>query len=408
MPSTRRPLRALLVEDDADDAALIERQLRVGGFDVTSLRVGSAAETRDALQSAAWDVILADFTLPGFRGVEVLPMLAEHGLDAPFIIVSGTIDVATALEAMKAGARDYVLKAELERLPAVVERELESARVQRKRRIAETERDQALVDLQGANQELRALAEEIALRYEAEHRVAEVLQEALLALPEAVPGIEFAARYASGSDNTRVGGDFYDLFEIDHGRVGILVGDVSGKGLEAATLTSVVRNSVRMRSMDGLTPAETMTKTNEAFYALTSTETFVTAFYGVLDVGTGRLEYVGAGHPPAMVRRDAADVEVLGSTGPIVGAFLGTTFAGRCADLSAGDVLFVYTDGVIEARGSGPRLYGQERLRTVLGGVPDGADPGVVADAVFEDVLAYSGGKMRDDLALLAIRLSSI
>jgi sigma-B regulation protein RsbU (phosphoserine phosphatase) len=337
----------------------------------------------------------------------VLPMLVEYDLNAPFIIVSGTIDVTTALEAMKAGARDYVLKGELERLPAVVDRELESAAVQRKRRSAETERDQALVELQGANQELRALAEEIALRYEAEHRVAEVLQEALLALPDAVPGIEFAARYASGSDNTRVGGDFYDLFEIAHGRVGILVGDVSGKGLEAATLTSVVRNSVRMRAMDGLAPAETMTKTNEAFYALTSTETFVTAFFGILDTNTGRLEYVGAGHPPAMIRREGAGVEILASTSPIVGAFLGTTFVGQCADLGPGDVLFVYTDGVVEARGDGPRLYGQERLRTVLRGTSDDTGPGAVAEAVFADVLAYSGGKMRDDLALLAIRFSS-
>lgn len=405
MTSVRRPLRALLVEDDADDAALIERQLRVGGFDVTAARVASAPEARAALEGQPWDVILADFTLPGFRGVDVLPMLEESDLDVPFIIVSGTIDVVTALEAMKAGARDYVLKGELERLPAVVERELESAAVQRQRRTAELERDEALVELRAANQELRALAEEIALRYEAEHRVAEVLQEALLALPDSVKGIDFGARYASGSDNTRVGGDFYDLFEICDGKVGILVGDVSGKGLEAATLTSVVRNSVRMRAMDGLSPGETMTKTNEAFYALTSTDTFVTAFFGVLDIRTGCLEYVGAGHPPAMIVRRGDAVETLGSTSPIVGAFLGTAFVGTTADMVSGDVLFVYTDGVVEARGCGPELFGQERLRALLAALPAGADPDAVAEAVFDDVLAYSGGKMRDDLALLAIRL---
>jgi serine phosphatase RsbU (regulator of sigma subunit) len=403
MSSEHHQLRVLLVEDDSDDAALIERQLRASGFDVSARRVASAAAALGALHDEPWDLILADFSLPGFRGVEVLPMLADLDVAPPFIIVSGTIDVATALEAMKAGARDYVLKDELERLPAVVERELASSAVQRQRRRAEIERDQALVELQGAIQELRALAESNACRYEAEHRVAEVLQEALLALPATVSGIEYAARYASGSDNTRVGGDFYDLFEIEHGSIGILIGDVSGKGLEAATLTSVVRNSVRMRAMDGLSPAETMTKTNESFYALTSAETFVTVFFGLLDVLTGRMRYVSAGHPPAMVRRGGSRVEVLENSSPIVGAFRGTEFVDEITVLAPGDVLFVCTDGLIEAREEG-KFYGHERLRVLLGQFVDGSDPESVAKAVFEDVIAYSGGRMRDDLALLAIR----
>lgn len=404
MPDPGRPLKALLVEDDADDAALIERQLRVSGFAVTARRVASEAESRVALQEGPWDVVLADFTLPGFRGVEVLAMLAEYGLNTPFIIVSGTIDVATALEAMKAGARDYLLKGELEKLGAVVERELESAAVQEKRRRAELERDAALVELQGANQELRALAEANAKRYEDEHRVAEVFQEALLALPDAVPGIEYAARYASGADNSRVGGDFYDLFELGDGRVGVLIGDVSGKGLEAATLTSVVRNSVRMRAMDHLSPAETMNKTNEAFYALTSAETFVTAFFGSLDVRTGQLHYVSAGHPPAMIKRSEGTVEVLGHASPIVGAYLNSRFVDQTAQLGPKDTLFVYTDGVVEARGDGPRLYGQDRLSALLGRLRAGASVDDVAEGVFADVVSYSGGAMRDDLALLAIR----
>ena len=406
MADAARPLRALLVEDDPNDAALIERQLRVFGFDVSARRVASAGEARQALEQEPWDVVIADFTLPGFRGVDVLPILEELDLVTPFVIVSGTIDVTTALEAMKAGARDYVLKGDLGRLPAVVERELESAAMQQKRRRAERERDAALVELRGVNQELRALAEENARRYETEHRVAEVLQEALLALPETVPGIDYGAEYASGSDTTRVGGDFYDLFEIKDGCVGMLIGDVSGKGLEAATLTSVVRNSVRMRAMDGLSPAETMTKTNEAFYALTSSETFVTAFFGVLDVHTGRLRYVSAGHPPAMIVRGSAHVDVLEHSSPVAGAFLGMEFVDQIAELDSGDVLLLYTDGVIEARGAGP-LYGLDRLRELLGGLGGGADPDAVTGVVFADVLAYSGGKMRDDLAMLAIRRSA-
>lgn len=393
----------LLVEDNEDDAALIERQLRSAGFGVSSRRTEGALDTRRALENEPWDLVLADFTLPSFRGVDVLPMLRELDLDTPFVIVSGTIDVATALEAMKAGARDFVVKGELNRLPAVVERELESSADLLERRRAERERDMAVVQLRAANEELQALAAENAHRYEAEHRVAEVLQEALLALPKSVTGVEFAARYASAADNARVGGDFYDLFEIEDERIGILIGDVSGKGLEAATLTSIVRNSVRMRAMDGLTPAETMTKTNDAFFALTSSETFVTAFFATLDTRDGTLTYVGAGHPPAMIKRTDGQVGLLGESESLLGAFLGTHFEDHLVLLSPGDVLVAYTDGVIEARDGGA-LYGQERLRDLLAGLADGTGPEGVAEAVYRDVVEYSGGVTHDDVAILALR----
>jgi serine phosphatase RsbU (regulator of sigma subunit) len=200
-----------------------------------------------------------------------------------------------------------------------------------------------------------------------------------------------------------VGGDFYDLFEIEDERIGILIGDVSGKGLEAATLTSIVRNSVRMRAMDGLTPAETMTKTNDAFFALTSSETFVTAFFATLDTRDGTLTYVGAGHPPAMIKRTDGQVGLLGESESLLGAFLGTHFEDHLVLLSPGDVLVAYTDGVIEARDGGA-LYGQERLRDLLAGLADGTGPEGVAEAVYRDVVEYSGGVTHDDVAILALR----
>src|SRR5580692_11018240 len=100
-------LRALLVEDSVDDADLLRRELARGGFEATTERVASAIEFEEALDRVEWDVILADFSMPGFSGAAALEILKSRGLDIPFIIVSGTMGEDVAVEAMKAGAHDY-------------------------------------------------------------------------------------------------------------------------------------------------------------------------------------------------------------------------------------------------------------------------------------------------------------
>ncbi len=131
------PIRVLIVEDSEDDGLLITRQLRKGGFDVQSLRVDTASSFTTALAAQSWDVVIADFSLPAFGGLEALRLLRESGQDIPFIIVSGTIGEDVAVAAMKAGAHDYVMKDDLARLVPAVRRELQEAEVRRARRRAE-------------------------------------------------------------------------------------------------------------------------------------------------------------------------------------------------------------------------------------------------------------------------------
>ena len=126
-----------MVEDVADDARLLVAELRRNGYDVTSERVDTAALMRAALQRRAWDVILCDFTMPYFSGAAALQLAKESGSAAPFIYVSGTIGEDAAVEAMKAGAQDYVLKNNLARLTPAVERELHEAQNRRETRQAE-------------------------------------------------------------------------------------------------------------------------------------------------------------------------------------------------------------------------------------------------------------------------------
>ncbi len=134
-----RPLHILIVEDSEDDAMLLLRELDKGGYDVTSRRVETEEELRSSLAAESWDLVVSDYVLPRFSGTAALQVLKQSGLDLPFIIVSGNIGEEIAVEAMKAGAHDYLMKGNLKRLVPAVERELEEAGVRRKRRRAETD-----------------------------------------------------------------------------------------------------------------------------------------------------------------------------------------------------------------------------------------------------------------------------
>jgi PAS domain S-box-containing protein len=128
-------IHLLLIEDSADDAELILREVRKGGFDVVATRIEAAAELTAALEQGGWDLILADYSIPGFSGLTALEILTESGLDLPFIIVSGAIGEETAVQLMRAGAKDCVRKEKLARLVPVLRRELSDA-ASRKERIA--------------------------------------------------------------------------------------------------------------------------------------------------------------------------------------------------------------------------------------------------------------------------------
>jgi UDPglucose--hexose-1-phosphate uridylyltransferase len=129
-------LRVLLVEDSADDARLLVRQLTSGGYEVQHERVESPAAMRAALTRASWDLVISDYSMPGFSGTAALNLLQQQGVDVPFIFVSGTIGEDVAVAAMKAGASDYVLKDKLKRLIPAIERELRDAEMRRERRRA--------------------------------------------------------------------------------------------------------------------------------------------------------------------------------------------------------------------------------------------------------------------------------
>lgn len=134
-----RPIRMLLVEDSPDDAELLLWQLEKGGMKIECERVDTPADMSSALDNGDWDVIVSDYIMPCFSGLSALQLLTEKGLDIPFIIVSGKVGEDTAVEAMKAGAHDYILKGNLARLVPAIQRELEESETRRQRNLAEKE-----------------------------------------------------------------------------------------------------------------------------------------------------------------------------------------------------------------------------------------------------------------------------
>jgi len=243
-------------------------------------------------------------------------------------------------------------------------------------------------------------------------RIANVFQEALLSLPEDLPGVEFGHLYQSATQATKVGGDFYDLFELDGDRIAVVVGDVSGKGLPAATLTSRVKDTIRAYGMTGDSPAQVLTRTNTLLLHSIGTTSWVSVFLGYLHVPSGRLVYCSAGHPPSIVHRTYESGNVgqetffLETPSPILGAFEEASFEDREELLSTDDILLLYTDGVIEARQDG-EFFGDERLLDSVAHL--GAEgPALLPELLFGTVKDFTSGRLADDVAIVAVSRRSL
>jgi serine phosphatase RsbU (regulator of sigma subunit) len=248
-----------------------------------------------------------------------------------------------------------------------------------------------------------ALALDNARLYETERTIADRLQEALLTLPGRLPGVEFAYAYHSATETTRVGGDFYDIFELDQDRVGITIGDVAGKGLGAAALTSLAKNTIRAYAMEkGRTTSQVFALTNDVMFRATPAESFTTVLFGILDCRSGRLTYCNAGHPTGAVVRADGTVGRLRATGPLLGAFADAEYEEAEVPAGNGDFLFLCTDGLTDAR-QDREIYGEERLFEFLKTTRGRAMNEVVEEVVL-DVMCFAQNRLRDDLAILAVR----
>jgi phosphoserine phosphatase RsbU/P len=244
---------------------------------------------------------------------------------------------------------------------------------------------------------------------EAERAMAKDMQQAAVIqqrlLPEkapAVAGLDIAGRTKACRT---VGGDYYDYLSFPDGRIGVLVGDVAGKGMPASLLMSSLQARVQVLFEDGDDLARKIGRLNKAVTANCPDNRFITFFMGVIDPNTGELVYTNAGHnPPVVVRADGEFETLTGAGGVILGILPMATYQEARTTLNPGDVLVLFSDGVTEAADPTDDEYGEDRLGALVAGMKDRPSEEIV-EAIHNTVIAFTqGAPAADDITVVVAR----
>lgn len=321
--------RLLIVDDEVELTAALREMLAEQGYETVGFTSGRDALA--AMQARDFDVLLADLMMPEMDGIALLRAALALDPDLVGMIMTGQGTVQTAVDAMKVGAFDYILKPfKLATLLPILARAMEVRRLRRRAR------------------QLSVQNTRLTRQLEAELARAGEVQAALLP-PEvpALPGFELAARCVPARE---VGGDFYDWQEITPGVLRLTVGDVMGKGIPAALLMASTRATMHVVARQN-PPAAALALAEQALEPdFEHTGGFVTLFHAELHVGAKRLRYVDAGHGYGFVRRADGTVEALTRGGRPLGIPSLNGYHEATIMFRAGDALIVYSDGLLEAQ----------------------------------------------------------
>jgi serine phosphatase RsbU (regulator of sigma subunit) len=224
--------------------------------------------------------------------------------------------------------------------------------------------------------------------------------------------VRLAGRYRAAGEGNEVGGDFYDVFQVGRNAWTLVLGDVSGKGPEAAAIAGFARHTLRALAMKQRTPRRLLASLHETLVQGEGQGEFCTVCCGLLQPNLqpergARLSIACAGHPPPVIRRADGSVELTSCTGPLLGVPLrNVSFRQQVVDLLPGDIVVMYTDGVTEAHHRGQELFGEERLMEIVASAPPDID--ALADQIVEGVITYGPSEPRDDLALIVVQIEGM
>jgi PAS domain S-box-containing protein len=246
-----------------------------------------------------------------------------------------------------------------------------------------------------------ALAIDHARVYEREHRIAETLQRSLLPdrMPH-LPGLDVAARYIPGVDEAKVGGDWYDVLTVPGGGVGLVMGDVAGKGLAAASMVGRLRSALRAYALEGHAPARVLERLNRLIWTEAEDTQMATLIYLVVDAADGEVRWVNAGHPPPLLLDgDERPRYLEGGTSVPLGVLPFPDFEEVAAPVAPGSTVVLYTDGLVERPGEHID-EGLDRLAEAVRAAP--VPPEQLCDHVLDALVPEDGTP--DDVALLTLR----
>lgn len=261
---------------------------------------------------------------------------------------------------------------------------------------------------------LRRVALDVRLTAEAGERrtkdthISQALQNGMRNELQHVDGITGHDLYSSATKTALVGGDFYDLIRLPNRRACVILGDVSGKGIEAASVSAAVKTALGAYAWEGQPPARMVRLLNDFLLGFSRLETFATMFVGMIDLRHATLTYCSAGHPPALLLRASTnEMETLDEQSSVVGAFKGMIYRDGHVRLSEGDRLLLYTDGVTEARSPSGAFFGEAGLRDAVMDEASADFDGLLA-RLLGRLDVFTERNLDDDVAMVALRFDTL
>lgn len=328
-------VKILSVDDELDLEVLLtqyfRRQIKKGEYEFTFAHNGLEA-LQKMLEMPDFDIILSDINMPEMDGLTLLAEINELKNPAlKCIMVSAYGDMANIRSAMNKGAFDFATKPiDLEDLSQSIEKAIEQIRF-----IRESQKEHS---------QLESIKNDLAIAGEIQRAI---LPNLFPPFPEIADKVDIYAFMTPAKD---VGGDFYDLFQINENLFAFVVADVSGKGVPASLFMAVSRTLLRATGIRGISSKECMNYVNKLLCKESLDSMFVTALYGIYDCRSGEIDYTNAGHTPPCLLRRAGNVEsVEMETNFVMGVFGDFLFESGRIKLDKGDALILYTDGVTEA-----------------------------------------------------------
>ena len=369
--------RLLVADDQPHIRTALEMLFKAEGYQVFS--ASDPTSVLAALQSQTFDIVLMDLnytrdTTGGAEGLELVSRIRSFDGTTPLLVMTGWGNVEIAVEAMRRGASDFVQKPwNNTELSAKVQEQVERGHVLRRSQ----------------------------RRQEAEALEAKEFQKSLM--PRVVPQITGYDIAATTQPVRFIGGDFYAIVQISDTKTAFCIADVAGKGLPGALVMSNLQAALKPLIREDVDPDELCARLNRTLCEIMPSNRFVSFFYAVLDSRENLLTYCNAGHnPPLLVRTDGSTSE-LKNSGAILGRFCDWHYEQRNQHLSRGDILLLFTDGVVEACDQNDEPFGEQRL---LQFTREAHSCGAAArlEILSNAVSAHCSGKFQDDATMIVLQ----
>jgi sigma-B regulation protein RsbU (phosphoserine phosphatase) len=375
-------MRVLVVDDDPVFRYMIAGVLEMAGYAVETAENGSAALAMLSPQSThpGFDLIVSDMNMPVMNGMELIRRIRQTGLELPVIVLTGVNEISIAIEAIRSGANDYLLKDEniQDTITLSAEKVMDKYRLQQ-------ENVQLLADLAAKNKSL-----------ENEKILAQKVQRNILPHKLNFEGVEIDTLYQASD---QIGGDFYDAWETQQS-VHFILGDVSGHSISSALMMATCKGILRSFGQTIYTPIDVVKSTNRMLCEMIGEAgMFISLVYVNFLRREEEIQVLSCGHNPVFLI-NSKGINVIQSTGPVLGWDPEDNWELESHPFQAGDRLFLYTDGLIEAKNSSGEEFGEERLKSLL------KDRYSVND-IFGEAAAFCSSNFLDDIALLAIGKSA-